>query len=280
MAAKGMENPHEEEEEGWLLTYADMITLLMAFFVMLINFTKYDMPAMEEAASAIKNEVKGGEPEKSPTANLKNNIQDIVYEMQADQVVNVSTDDKGVVIELASSAFYRPGSAEFRDEAIPVLTKITQSIMDVKYKGYNMEVEGHTDDDPISTAQFPSNWELSTGRATRVVRFFVTQGMEAKRLKAIGFADTIPKVPNRNAEGAPIRENQAQNRRVNIRMSPSLDMQKSSQTRRRTITDLIETTPAVPAPGQPGAAGGGSGSGGMTGNRNVITDVLHGMGVR
>jgi chemotaxis protein MotB len=277
MAAKGMEPPHEEEEEAWLLTYADMITLLMAFFVMLINFTKYDMPAMEEAASAIKNEVKGGEPEKSPAANLKNNIQDIVYEMQADQVVNVTTDDKGVVIELESSAFYRPGSAEFRDEAIPVLTKITQSIMDVKYKGYNMEVEGHTDDDPISTAQFPSNWELSTGRATRVVRFFVGQGMEAKRLKAIGFADTIPKVPNRNAEGAPIRENQAQNRRVNIRMTPSLDMQKSAQTRRRSITDLIETTPAVPATGA-GAQGGGGVQPGY--NRGVVNDVLHGMGIR
>jgi chemotaxis protein MotB len=280
MASK-LEAPHEEEEEAWLLTYADMITLLMAFFVMLINFTKYDLPAMEEAAAAIKSEVKGGEAQKSAVENLKTEIQDIVYNMQADQVVQVAVDDKGVVIELASSAFYRPGSAEFRDEAIPVLTQIAQSLMDPKYNNYSMEIEGHTDDDPISTAQYPSNWELSTGRATRVVRFLIDKGMKPDRLKAIGFADTKPKVPNRNPDGSPIKENQAQNRRVNVHMTPILpDLKAAAAAKRKGVTDLIETTdkPAVPGPGAAGGAAGGPGAPGY--NKSIVNDVLKGMGIK
>ena len=89
------------------------------------------------------------------------------------------------------------------------------------------EVEGHTDDDPIHTARYPSNWELSAGRATGVVRLFIEQGMDTARLKASGFAETRPKVPNRDASGAPVRENQAINRRVLIRVYPmSLDERK------------------------------------------------------
>lgn len=271
-------NPHEEEEEAWLLTYADMITLLMAFFVMLINFTKYDAPAMQEAVQGIKNEVNGTQgKEKSPANILKTEIQDIVYNVQADEVINVTTDDKGVVLELASSAFYRPGSAEFRDEALPVLSQIAQSILSEKYKNYLIEIEGHTDDDPISTAIYPSNWELSTGRATRVARFLIDKGMVPTRLKATGFAETRPKVPNRTAEGSPIKENQAQNRRVNIRVYPqSLEENKSRGAAPKGPRDLIETTDKTGAP-----TGGEAGKGtGRSTDSGIIKDVLKGLGVR
>ena len=69
-------------------------------------------------------------------------------------------------------------------QAIPVLEKIAKTVLSPRYKNYVLEVEGHTDDDPISTPVFPSNWELSAGRASRVVRFMTDAGMEADRLKA------------------------------------------------------------------------------------------------
>ncbi len=214
----------EEASEDWLTTYADAITLLMAFFVMLLNFSKIDIPAFEEAAAGIKNELGLGESQGNPIEKIKTDILDVVYDMQADKVVDVKTDDKGITIELASSAFYQAGSAEFRPEALPVLQKIGELLIAPRYLTYIVEVEGHTDDDPIQTDRYPSNWELSAGRATRVVRAFIEQGMDFRRLKAIGYAETRPKLPNRQDDGAPIPENMSENRRVVMSVYPmSLD---------------------------------------------------------
>lgn len=209
----------EEESEDWLTTYADAITLLMAFFVMLVSFSKIDIPTFEQVAAGIKNEL-GKRDTQSPISLLKIDVQDTVYQQQADQVVNVESTDKGISIELLSSAFYKPGSAEIREQAIPVLTKIFESLNGEKYQLYFVDVEGHTDDIPIHTERFPSNWELSTARATTVVRFFIDKGMEPERLKATGYAETRPKAPHRDEAGKPIPENQAANRRVSIEVYP------------------------------------------------------------
>jgi chemotaxis protein MotB len=83
-----------------------------------------------------------------------------------------------------------------------------------------MDVQGHTDDSPINTPQFPSNWELSAARASAVVRYFAEKGIATERMRATGFADTIPKVPNRDPQGNPIRVNQEENRRITIRVFP------------------------------------------------------------
>lgn len=210
--------------EDWLVTYADAITLLMAFFVMLLTFAEYDIPAMQEASEAIANEIGGGflgkEAEASPTKILKLDLEDMVYEMQADEVINVETDGKGVVMELDSSAFYKPGSADIREQAIPVLEKMAEMLTAPRYRTYEVEIEGHTDDDPIHTRRYPSNWELSAGRAAGIVRYFITQKMDPERLMAVGYADTIPKFPNRDANGEAIPENQAENRRVLVRVYP------------------------------------------------------------
>ncbi len=208
-----------EEKEDWLITYADAITLLMAFMVMLLTFTKYDIPAFEEAAAAIQSNLSGRDST-SPIQLLRIDVQDVVYNMQADQVVKVDTDDKGIIIELSSSAFYKPGSANLREEALPVLEKMAQTLLAPRYQTYAIEIEGHTDDIPIDTPRFPSNWELSAMRATQVVRLLISQGMEPIRLKATGYADTQPKAPNQDAEGNPVPDNQALNRRVVIRIYP------------------------------------------------------------
>ena len=261
-----MKPPPEDipEPEDWLITYADAITLLMAFMVMLLTFSEYDVPAFEEAAAAIQSNLTGRDAT-SPIQLLRIDVQDVVYNMQADQVVKVETDDKGIVIELSSSAFYLPGSADIRDEAVPVLEKLSQTLLAPRYQLYTIEVEGHTDDDPINTAQFPSNWELSAVRASRIVRFFVGQGLEAIRMKASGYAETKPKVPNADSQGNPIPENKVANRRVAIRIYPmSLDERKAYEEEMR-IRDQKEAamkaagakqapegippgTPATPAP--------------------------------
>ena len=240
--------PPQDEPEDWLVTYADAITLLMAFFVMLVSFSKIDIPLYERVAAGISEEIGKQDYRVSPTELLKIDLQDVVYTLEADEVVDVATDDRGIVLELSSSAFYKPGSADIRDEAIPVLSKMAQALSAPRYRNYVIEVEGHTDDDPISTVRFPSNWELSAGRATRVVRFFVSQGMEASRMKAAGFAETRPKVPNRTPEGAPIPENQAQNRRVVVRAYPMSLEEREEQARFMEIEEFTSETPESAAP--------------------------------
>lgn len=208
----------EPVDESWLATYADAITLLMAFFVMLLTFAEFDIPAYEEAAAAIASNVAGKEQQATTTQELKIELEDIVFDMSADQVMEVSQDSRGITIEMRSGAFFKPGSAELRKAAIPVLEKMGVMLAAPKFACFNINVEGHTDDVPIKTAVFPSNWELSSARAARVTRFFISEKLQPFRFRAIGFADTDPKVPNRDLEGKPIKENQATNRRIQLRV--------------------------------------------------------------
>ena len=243
-----IQNEEEQEEaEDWLVTYADAITLLMAFFVMLVSFSKINIPMFEQVAAGIRSEI-GNTEIPTPTEKMQIDLQDVVYTMQADKVVTVGTDEKGIVLELDSSAFYVSGSADIRPEAFPVLKKIAQTVLAPSYATYIVEVEGHTDDDPISTPVFPSNWELSTGRATRVVRFLAEEGMDTGRLKASGMGASRPKMPNRTATGVPIRENQAKNRRVVVRIYPQSLDERKERLRKVDVESLTDSKPAAPAP--------------------------------
>jgi chemotaxis protein MotB len=181
----------EDDSDAWLTTYADAVTLLMAFFIMLVSFSKIDLPIYEEVKAGIKNELgKKGDKDKeeSPVARLKVDLQEVIFTLQADQTVALGMDSRGVVMEMDSSAFFRPGSADIREVAVPILLNMAKTLMAPRYEPFAIEVEGHTDDDPMSTPKFPSNWELSAGRAAAVVRLFLTQGLAGDKMKAIGYA--------------------------------------------------------------------------------------------
>ena len=207
----------EVADESWMATFADAITLLMAFFVMLLTFVEYDVPAFDDAAEAISDRVGGGGPP-APKKMLKMELEDAVYELQADSAVSIDKDSKGLTIELSGGAFFYPGTATLREEAIPVLKKMGETLAVPDYACFNIEVEGHTDDIPIRTVNFPSNWELSSGRSARVVRFFIEEKLEPFRFHSIGFAHTKPKVPNRDIDGNALPENQSTNRRIQMRV--------------------------------------------------------------
>lgn len=251
MAAPKYEEEQEECEE-WLTTYSDAITLLMAFFVMLVSFSKIDIPTFEQVAAGIKNEL-GKRDTVSPISQLKIDVQDVVYNMQADQAVNLETSDRGLTIELQGSAFFKSGSAELREEAVPVVEKIFETISAERFRFYNVDVEGHSDDVPIHTERYPSNWELSGGRAATVARFFIDKGMDPVRLKATAFAETRPKVPNRDAEDKPIAANQALNRRIAIEVYPMSLPERRRVMERAAARDAAERAKSAPPATQPGA---------------------------
>jgi flagellar motor protein MotB len=126
--------------------------------------------------------------------------------------------DRITIFQLSSAAFFASGTATLSDSGQFILASLLGRLQSPSFSAYRITVEGHTDDEPIRSSQFPSNWELSAARAAAVVRFFVEHGIPADRLRAAGYADTHPLAPNRDAAGDPIPENQAQNRRVVIEL--------------------------------------------------------------
>lgn len=219
----GKRKPNEPavEDESWLTTYADAITLLMAFFVMLVSFSKFDMPAFESVMAGIKEELGQREAPERPLFNLAQNLNQVVEDLQIDpEVVESGFDELGVVIEFESQSFFQSGSAVLLPSAKKILIEIAFELEQPPYDLYFVDIEGHTDDSPINTPKFPSNWELSTARATGVVRFLIESGVAPDRLKASGYADVKPKYPNRDLFGEAIPENRVKNRRMTIRLHP------------------------------------------------------------
>ncbi len=135
--------------------------------------------------------------------------------------------DRITTLDLNSAAFFDKGSAVLSDSGKLILKDVVTNLKSDQFKDYQITVEGHTDDTPIHTLQFPSNWELSTGRASAVVQFFLEQNISPTKLRASGYADTFPKAPNRDALGNPLPANQALNRRVVIKLE-KIDKQADS----------------------------------------------------
>lgn len=224
----------EAHVDDWLMTYADMITLLLCFFAVFIaisvpeeeKFENAKQKVVETFAGATSDNMKGKfalpptpidnpPTDESPYDSLPS-IVDRFNEEQKD--VEVQKGDRITTIEMNSAPFYDKGSANLSAEGIALLNELRETLMSDEYKDYTISVEGYTDDNPIKTAQFPSNWELSTARAAAVVRTMIDMGVPVQRLRAVGYGEAVPKVPNRDANGTPIPDNQAQNRRVVIRL--------------------------------------------------------------
>jgi chemotaxis protein MotB len=211
----------DDESDDWLVTYADAITLLIAFFVMLILFSKIDLPMFEEAAAGISKEVGKRDDSSPPIFSLLNNLNSIVEDAAiSTEDVELSFDDQGVVIEFSSRSFFKSGAATMLPKAEVLLRDLAFQISQPPYDRYFVDIEGHTDDVLISTSRFPSNWELSSVRASAVVRFLIDLSIALERLKSTGYVDKRPKVPHRDIYGEVILENQIKKRRVTIRLHP------------------------------------------------------------
>jgi chemotaxis protein MotB len=144
----------------------------------------------------------------SPLAKLYEDLQKIADRLSNREDIAVSFTRKGLVMRLSDHALFDAGIAEISPKALPLLHKIGTIIAETAYE---VRVEGHTDDVPIQTARYPSNWELSTARAVNVLRYLIrTFQIPSERLSAQGFGEYQPMVPNDNAA------NRAKNRRVEI----------------------------------------------------------------
>ena len=219
-----------ENLERWLITYADLITLLLAFFIMMYTFSKQDVQRHHEVTRRLKVIFKGGSsalkeggvagpnvvnalPAFSGTSGeiekeLEEQIAAVAGANDEGRKMSVLTDERGIVIRIMDKAFFDEGRAELKETAKSALLRIVPIL---KRSNNHVGIEGHTDNMPINTREFRSNWELSTRRATEVVRYLVEKhGFPPNRISASGYAEYRPVAANDT------EQNRALNRRIEI----------------------------------------------------------------
>ncbi|SFE52368.1 flagellar motor protein MotD [Nitrosomonas sp. Nm166] len=233
-----------ENHERWLVSYADFITLLFAFFIVMyavssVNEGKYRIlshslvSAFKSGHSSNLISAKSSELALAHTPQLKQtdsiklidelssrkakqqrkmqsmakNILHALEPLVKDGQVRVMQNSIGITIEINASVLFSPGQAKLAENSSLALRAVAHII---KGHEHGIHVEGHTDNLPIHTENFPSNWELSAARASSVIRLFIENGVEASRLTAIGYGENRPIETNETAEG------RRRNRRVAI----------------------------------------------------------------
>ncbi len=230
----------DESHERWLVSYADFVTLLFAFFVVMysissVNDTKYeslsealeDAFSMEHKIKKVKEPIQVGteattiEPItlENPTTEeidkqrelseeilkerrqlqlVSEQFEDVLQPYIENDLIEVKKNDFWIELEMNSQLLFLSGEAELSSKAIPVLKKVAEVIRRLPNV---INIEGHTDDIPIDTLEFPSNWDLSSARATSVVREFVHNRISPKRLSAVGYGEFHPVADNTNENG-------------------------------------------------------------------------------
>ena len=215
---------HEETgEEVWLVSYADLMTLLFGFFAMLFTFATFDDDAYVKMRKELARyfggtyaQAAGGDDSGSfkgssaanPAANLA--------------ATDLKQTEDGLEIGLITGVTFKSGGTELTPEAITALKGLSTVIQEltVPFKRRpEVRIEGHTDDTPLSgKGLFRSNWELSAARAGAIAQQLVSLGLEKESISALGYADSRPVVPNRDARGQPLPTNKERNRRVVLKV--------------------------------------------------------------
>ncbi|WP_018150177.1 flagellar motor protein MotD [Leeia oryzae] len=243
MPRRRREEEHENHER-WLVSYADFITLLFAFFVVMyaisqVNEGKYRVLS-DSLVQAFQNdggpmriitiEKPGGQSAKGVEGKVKivpvpasetpqakavkqhmsglaGNLQDILKPLVDEGQVRVNQTARGIAVEINASVLFAPADAKLADSS----TKALGAVADLLAKEKNsVQIEGYTDNVPIKSSQYPSNWELSSARASSVVRLFMEHGVDQSRLSAIGYGENRPLTDNTTEAG------RARNRRVQV----------------------------------------------------------------
>lgn len=230
----------EEGAPAWLATMGDLMSLLLVFFVLMLSFANTDKQLFLQAMGSIQNALgviqenpgqfqvqsssmiewseKKSTPfldimqmdqsNKAPTIDQKimQQVQQAIAENNLSRIVEAESSERGVIVRVKGQALFQPGSDKLLPVSFVFLDEVIRITEDFPYE---LSIEGHTDDAPISTPRFPTNWHLSASRAIAVLRYMIDAGdIDPGRIVAGGYGSTRPLVPNDSPE------NRAVNRRV------------------------------------------------------------------
>lgn len=245
--ARKIQEKKEENTERWLITYADLISLLMIFFVVMFassEISKDKLLAISESLrrALTKESVSASsvgvailsDPSRSTVTSASEAIRESAKAFGIDKSVSFSTDERGTIISIVDSVFFDPGETVIKPRVMVLLREVAQFCKDTDAQ---VVIEGHTDDRKISTPTIQSNWELSALRSTEVVRFFISEvGLNPRKISAAAYGDTRPLVPNIN------EENRSRNRRINIILVNAEVRTRRTESKELTQLELIERT--------------------------------------
>ncbi len=208
-----------ERRDSWLLSYIDILTLLLTLLAMLLALTPNEGVSVTEAVAA------ASRPEQSPPVEAVDRLMDSLAATGLSDRLKARKVARTIHLQLYNNILFAPGSAELKGDGKTLLDDLA-GVFDAY--DCTVAVEGHTDNSPIANTRYPSNWELSTGRATTVARYLIGRGYDPARLQARGYADTRPLASNDTPAG------RARNRRVSliVELPENIDFQKTPLAKR------------------------------------------------
>ena len=204
----------EEEDTSWLLPYVDVISLLLAFLILALAMSKVNLHRFEMLSAAL---TRTSAP---PSLDaLKEKIDQMIQTKGLNAQIRTAVDDEGLRMELKSALLFDSGQADVTTAGRTAIEQVVKLLPTID-RAYQIAIEGHTDDVPIHTARFDSNWDLSSARAINVLKLFTAAGISPDRLSAQGYAETRPATPVGTLAGDAAAQARArsENRRVVIRI--------------------------------------------------------------
>jgi len=206
----GKKDHPDPDQEGWLVSYADLITLLFVFFAILLSISSVNRAKLESLSHEMNQE------SVSSLSQLKQELEEEIKKQNLSSQVSAEMTNDGLQIQFNERILFGLGEANMSLEGSHVMMQFCHTLAGIKGK-FNLAVEGHTDSRPIHTAAFPSNWSLSAARAVNVLHFLAENGVEEKRMMVRAYADTRPLGESaRPSETAPTTDAEAKNRRVTL----------------------------------------------------------------
>ncbi len=214
------------DEGVWIYSYADLVTLLLGFFIIVTAFSTPDPEKFEMMRKATSDAMKVEYINQYQT--LSRELEQVMAQKILDGEAEITQLTDGLKISGQAGNFFDSGSASMKPKAIDFLKKVgTVLLQNLKSQAFIVEIQGHTDDVPIHTVEFPSNWELSLRRSSEVVRLFEELGFPHAQLRPAGLSDTDPSIKMEESFTPKEKENaRAENRRIVIRIRTLLTERK------------------------------------------------------
>lgn len=230
----------DEDEQGWLTSYADLMTLIACFFILMMAFANYDPPGFQQKTEVIaqhfkdkakkvtfdtkekkKKEQKEKEKQKKE-ADASGEMVDLKQMLESKteikKMTKVEIKNKQLILSFNGNILFEPGQVSIKDMNIALVDAMIALVRD-KNPNYRIIIEGHTDDTPVAKGSpYESNWSLSGARASSIAERFEIYGFSPKNIKVLGLGSSMPIKPNRDSNGKVIAENLKLNRRVVIKV--------------------------------------------------------------
>lgn len=169
---------------GWMVSYADLMTIILTFMILLLSISTIAQTKFDLLVEALTGQQVGNLQE------VKIKIDEVVQRENLGAEVMTNIDDRGLTVQFSNALLFHSGEAELTERAEEVFGPIAKHLVEDLEPTYGLIIEGYTDDVPISTAQYQSNWELSTSRAIHVMETLTAEGLDRNRMSVQGFADT------------------------------------------------------------------------------------------